>query len=379
MRIAFVLDDSLSRRGGFQTYVLTIAEWLTTRGHEVLVVSAGEPPEPYSFIHRRVPGIPAMRVNGNNVGLALPTPKRDFQKQVRRGEFDIVHVQFPQIFTNARTAINDSPQSTAVIASYHTAPFRRIDRLGLSILAKALKRQTERVDLFLPTSEVSRHWLRSAFAATGPIVPAPHKAPSPLTSLSRVPDTSKPKAIVFLGQLVPRKGCRQLIEAFAHLASEDETESQLQIVGTGSSERSLRALARHLKVSERVEFLGTVSDALRTELLKSAAVAVYPTLDGEGFGYVLTETLAIGVPMIAGRAPAYVELLKGSPAMLVDAREPRQLADAIKRKLVMGRSEREEEQRVAQAFAGAFEIERIGPRLEEHYRDVVRRKAAADD
>lgn len=136
---------------------------------------------------------------------------------------------------------------------------------------------------------------------------------------------------------------------------------QLQIIGRGSCEQALRALVVQLGLSNKVEFFGLVPESDKFKLLESAEMAVYPSLGGEGFGYVLVETLSLGVPLIAGNIDAYAETLAGSPGVLVDTRSSRELAEAIKSLLRSSRASRLTAMRESIAHATAFDVERIGP------------------
>lgn len=76
-------------------------------------------------------------------------------------------------------------------------------------------------------------------------------------------------------------------------------DARLVIVGTGTAEAELRALAgRH---GDTVRFAGRASDAALAELYAAAALTVVPSVALEGFGLIALESLA------AGRAPVVTE------------------------------------------------------------------------
>jgi phosphatidylinositol alpha-mannosyltransferase len=368
MRIAFILDDAIDRPGGVQTYILAVTWWLAGQGHEVELVAAGEIPRGYPVTHHRIPNMPTMRINGTDIGIAVPVGLGDFMRRLREGYFDVLHLQFPQSFAISRRAMRQTHPRTSIVASYHTVPYTRLDRLALMALARSLRRYTSKVDLFLPTSKIAHHWLATAFAVGGPILP-PALAMGPWTA-DRHLDESRP--IVFLGRLAPRKGCDILIKAYASLAREGGVKlPPMHIIGRGSSERKLRALVARLGLSGQIDFLGLVSESVKLKLLASAGLAVYPSLGGEGFGYVLVEALSLGVPVIAGNIEAYAETLAGAPGVLVDARAPEAVAEAIKALLSSCRADRCTEIRESRAHAAKFDIKLIGPMLLEHYAAIV--------
>ena len=79
----------------------------------------------------------------------------------------------------------------------------------------------------------------------------------------------------------------------------------------------------------RVVLPGPVSDAGRRALLDRAAVLAYPSIY-EGFGFPVLEAMTAGVPVVAARAGSIPEVA-GDAALLVDATDVQQLADAVTR------------------------------------------------
>jgi hypothetical protein len=89
----------------------------------------------------------------------------------------------------------------------------------------------------------------------------------------------------------------------------------------------VRELAATLRLDEQVDFAGYVSDRRLAELWSTASGLVFPSLH-EGFGIPLMEAMAFGVPIVAHNDTAIPEVV-GQAALLVDARNPVQLADAM--------------------------------------------------
>lgn len=106
-----------------------------------------------------------------------------------------------------------------------------------------------------------------------------------------------------VGRLHPDKDQATLIRGFAQALPKLPVGSLLAIMGSGRLESALKALALSLGVSERVRFLGQVSNGRR--YFKAFDVFAL-TSDHEPFGMVLLEAMAAGVPVIAcdcGGAP----------------------------------------------------------------------------
>lgn len=95
---------------------------------------------------------------------------------------------------------------------------------------------------------------------------------------------------VFIGDVNQRKGIKELLEVAKVIHCEN---INFNIVGTGNE-----AFPELFKPYEPyVNYLGYVSFATLLEQLKSNHVFVFPTM-GEGFGLVLLEAMAAGMPVI---------------------------------------------------------------------------------
>ncbi|HEY7185093.1 MAG TPA: glycosyltransferase family 4 protein [Vicinamibacterales bacterium] len=120
--------------------------------------------------------------------------------------------------------------------------------------------------------------------------------------------THRPHArrLLFVGQWLPAKGTRYLVDAFAELASRRDVE--LVCAGTGApSDVVLSAFP--VDARSHVRVVPTMNrDGLYRELV-DADLFVFPSLS-EGFSCALLEALAAGLPTIATRAGAAADLLK---------------------------------------------------------------------
>lgn len=102
--------------------------------------------------------------------------------------------------------------------------------------------------------------------------------------------------VIFVGQLVPRKGVDLLLEAMRPFF-DDYPELRLSVIGGGSEARALQALAHSFGIEDRVNFEGTVPSDKVQSRLASADVMVLPSR-WDGWGMVVNEALSAGVPVI---------------------------------------------------------------------------------
>jgi len=111
--------------------------------------------------------------------------------------------------------------------------------------------------------------------------------------------------ILHVARLVEKKGTGDLLDAFA-LVRRKYPVAELQIVGEGPLEHSLRAKAESLGLGDHVHFLGARRHEDVLTLMRKAWVFCLPSItaksgDAEGLGMVLLEAAACGVPSVATR------------------------------------------------------------------------------
>ncbi len=140
------------------------------------------------------------------------------------------------------------------------------------------------------------------------------------------PDPCQTCRIVTFGRLAPEKDLDTLFVAFATVQL--MVDSSLWIIGDGPELERLRRLSRTLGIFESVQFIGFQADPFF--FVKGADIFVHTALF-EGFGNVILEAMACGVPVIATDCdfgPREI-VHHGMNGMLVPLRDPKRLAEAI--------------------------------------------------
>lgn len=136
--------------------------------------------------------------------------------------------------------------------------------------------------------------------------------------------------IMTVARLEKVKGINYLIRA---MAAEDlrKINYKLLIIGEGSEGKVLRELVKGLNLGERVAFLGEVSNDKIPGYLAAADCFVLPSLK-EGFGIVVLEAQAAGLPVVASRVGGILDLIEdGKTGLLVASADAGQVAAAINR------------------------------------------------
>jgi glycosyltransferase involved in cell wall biosynthesis len=122
--------------------------------------------------------------------------------------------------------------------------------------------------------------------------------------------------LLAIGRLTFIKGFDLLLQSFAELTREIP-DLQLWIAGSGEEENALKAQARNLQLESRLCFLGQVPpQEIATLLLGCRALVI--SSRNESFGIVALEGLAAGKPIIASRVGGLIEILQGTPNVLVE-------------------------------------------------------------
>jgi glycosyltransferase involved in cell wall biosynthesis len=135
------------------------------------------------------------------------------------------------------------------------------------------------------------------------------------------------KFIMFNGRPLPHKNLERLIEAFARLRDQ-HPDLYLMIAGKKDrSHDSYEALAKKLKVEDRVVLTDWVTDGQLRWAMEHAEAYVYPSLS-EGFGLPPLEAMLNGAPVVASNATSIPEVC-GEAAHYFNPLDTQNMAGAI--------------------------------------------------
>ncbi len=157
--------------------------------------------------------------------------------------------------------------------------------------------------------------------------------------------------IVSAGRLVKEKYFQTLLAAFAIVRK--QLECHLTIYGEGPERFRLENQRNDLGLSRDIDFPGFTEDILQA--LTSADLCVVSSLT-EGFGNVIVESFACGVPVVSTDCPSGPrEILQdGKFGRLVKIQQPESLAEAMLASL-----QHKTDRSVLQQRASDFTIEKI--------------------
>lgn len=139
------------------------------------------------------------------------------------------------------------------------------------------------------------------------------------------------RVIMTLGRMDPderAKGFDEVIELIPRLSKHSPDVVYL-CAGDGGDRPRLEAKARSYGVSEKVIFTGRVPESRKADYFRLADVYVMPSR-WEGFGFVILEALACGIPVVASSADGTREAVRGGElGLLADPGDPADIERAI--------------------------------------------------
>lgn len=170
--------------------------------------------------------------------------------------------------------------------------------------------------------------------------------------------------LLFMGRISKEKGVELLLHALALVRSHDWF---LKIGGTGEPEyvNSLKSLANSLGLTERIEWLGYVSDIW--EEIDKADVGLMPSVWREPFGLTILEFLSQGKPMVTTDHGAQREILTDGVDSLLAHPEPKDFSLALD-KIITNKALRSNLGQNALATFHRFDYETFFSKIADIYR-----------
>jgi glycosyltransferase involved in cell wall biosynthesis len=328
--------------GGVESHVWDISHGLAAGGHDVLVLTGGEPQA--DDLHGQVPvvrrpplGVQALlaarrgcHVDELHPGL-LAQLREVVDACVAGFSPDVVHVHNAHHFGPelARACIDAGAET--LVNGVH-------DRVGERLCPSVLDWEW---DLIIYASDYLRaalpsdrtfavRWLgisRDVFRPAGPVD-------------ARLADLPRP-VIFHPARLLRWKGVECGLRAFARLfpslggtlilcASDDITDDPAEI---RAFRAELTQIAQDLGVAKAVRFMSFARDRI-ADAYRASDLIWYPTIDEEPLGLVPPEAMATGVPVVVSRSGGMREtVLDGETGLIVERDDDEGLAQAALRVL----------------------------------------------
>ena len=316
---------------------------LARRGHRLHVaaqrVELREALHPNITLHV----IPLKRARGMQSRLEYMFRVRRLLRDLQRSQcFDLVH-QLNPVFTGVSLALPGS-NLPLVLGTYVARWPDDPDALtaGGSWRARALTRgrdliaamQQRRADALLLTTPAALNRLPDPQAVQNRIHLIPHGIDtdlfSPLAgweSPERMQAEQQKPSILFLANVLKRKGIFTLVEAFRRVAAEISS-CILRIAGSGSDLAEVRRRIAALDCAHQVEFLGHQERADTPQLYRDCSVYCLPSF-GEPYATTVMEAMSCARPMVVTDCGGLPYMVHESGGLRVPAGNPEALAQAL--------------------------------------------------
>jgi phosphatidyl-myo-inositol alpha-mannosyltransferase len=328
MKIGFVLDDTLDSTDGVQQYVLTLGKWLKDQGQDVHYLVGATKRRDIPAVHSLSRNM-SVRFNGNRMSMPLPAKKSEITALLSTEEFDVLHVQVPYSPLLAHRVIMAAPPQTAIIGTFHIVPNSALVSSATRLLATVSRPSLERFDTMFSVSKAAEEFVKRTHGIKTEILPNVVET-SRFSSAEKFVEFADKPTIVFLGRLVPRKGCQILLEAVRDIVNNGaRIPFRVVICGRGPLEQSLKSFVSSHRLETYVQFTGYVSEDDKPRYFASADLAVFPSTGGESFGIVLLEAMAADAVVLGADNPGYHSVLAPSPESLCKVADAEDLAKKI--------------------------------------------------
>lgn len=241
--------------------------------------------------------------------------------QQHRGEFDVVHAHFgfpDAVVTRAACRAAGLPYLVTLHGDDAFKVLQRRDPIG-SAVRYAVSDAAYTICVSSAMERVVHETLPDVRTT---VVPNGFDA-----SRFRVSHASRDLGLLFVGLLVPVKNLDVLLQAYAQRRG--DLQVPLTLAGDGPLRAELEALAAGLGIAEHVRFLGEVGRDEVASLMSRAHALVLPS-SSEGWPLVVTESLAVGTPVVASRVGGIPEIMRGPECgLLVEPGDIDALGEAL--------------------------------------------------
>jgi glycosyltransferase involved in cell wall biosynthesis len=151
------------------------------------------------------------------------------------------------------------------------------------------------------------------------------------TEAPQLDSSLKRPIFLFVGQIIPRKGLKSLLEACLILKQQGYEDYTLMIVGDGEQRSELETFVQESGLEEQVSWVGKVPYRFLGAYFQFADVFVFPTYE-DIWGMVLTEAMAFGKPVICSKGAGSVEMVaEGENGFVFDLEHPEELVECMRK------------------------------------------------
>lgn len=295
MRVSLVIYGSLDSISGGYLYDRVLVEYLRSRGDQVKIVSLPRRNYPSHLSDNLRPSL---------------------LKSLLQGKWDLLlqdELNHPSLFWLNRRL--QGRVEYPIVTIVHHLRCCEVHPKWRNLIYRLVEKQyLESVDGFIFNSRSTQLEVEKLVGEGKPSVvasPGRDRLKGTITREQIVERCGRPGPlqILFLGNVIPRKGLHTLLKGLSSLPAETW---QLEVVGnTGLDLRYTEMIKRQVGdrgLSHRVSFKGLLSDDEVIESLSRSHLLAVPS-SYEGFGIIYLEAMGFGLPVIASGTGGAVDLI----------------------------------------------------------------------
>lgn len=371
------------RKGGAETYYLTVGSELERMGHEVAYFSMRHPDnlpckwDKYFVTQREYNNVknPLKAVRDGMALIYSPEAKRNFQALCEEFRPDVVHLN--NVHRQITLSILDAPylrenrvpvfytahDYVTVCPGYlmldgdgrvcdacledgryrHCIENRCVKgsrtKSALAAMEASFNRchkSNQRIDKVIAPSRFMRSKLIEGGWPEGKVVFLQNFADDAILDRAAnagadATDRENPY-LLFFGRLSVEKGVDTLLRAFDTASPSLPQNMRLVVVGDGPDAAEFKALASSLGCTSRIEFAGYQTGGVLQAYVEGASLAISSSRWRENMPYSIVEAFAAGTPVVGANIGGIPELVdEGKTGFICEPGDVQSMADAISR------------------------------------------------
>ena len=214
-----------------------------------------------------------------------------------------------------------------------------VDQLNLGVRILPRRIMNKFIDAYIANSQAGKeHLTEIVQAKASNVYVKPYLVPDmsafddtrDVSVCANVKSAERP-IFLSVGQVVPRKGIKFLINACKLLKEQGCQPFTLLIVGDGDERTELEALTQEQGLKDYIQWLGAVDYHQLGAYFDRCDVFVFPTL-ADIWGMVVSEAMAFGKPVLCSKWAGVIEVVaEGDNGYIFDPYDVEQLAALMRR------------------------------------------------
>ena len=324
--------------GGQENYIYNLSNYLVKNANQVNILTANYPE---CKAKESIKGILVSRYPCFARPLRNPIVPKLLSPDENISDYDIIHTHNEHSFAAMAAARISKKKNIPLIVTCHgqlrfgNPLYDSIERLYNKSIGRSV---FEKSDVIVALSSSDRDYISSFGIDEDKIIVIPNAIdPSDLERYRLKSDElesfrewynlSDKRVVLFVGQIIQRKGISYLLKSIPQILRKSKEETSFVFVGKGDALKDSLCLAQELEIEGNVIFTGAVSARDLVAFYQISDLFVLPSLS-EGLPTSILEAMYFGIPVVSTDIPGVRDHFSEF-ALLVSPRDEDALADAV--------------------------------------------------